>query len=195
MPNVDETAFLSQVNRIIRSEELRNSDVQHRLLKFLAYKSGLGEADGLKEYIVAIDGLGKPSSYDPRQNSAVRIQVGRLRQNLAEYYRTEGKQDEFVIDLPKGRFKLTCEPRFSAVEPQSLSSPAASLPIPRLASVSSAWSRILLLSAGLAIGTLSVYSAMHFGHTSPVAASTSPGWTSDLQDLWEPFVDSKLPSF
>ncbi|WP_165420042.1 hypothetical protein [Edaphobacter modestus] len=63
------------------------------MLTYLAEKVAGGEADQLKEYVVAIEGLGKPASYDPQQNSTVRIQVGRLRQKLAEYYRTEGLHD------------------------------------------------------------------------------------------------------
>ncbi len=103
--------LLSQIDRILHSEEFRSSEVLRRLLTYLADKAISGEADQLKEYVIAIDGLGKPSSYDPQHNSAVRIQVGRLRQKLAEYYRAEGKDDEVIIDLPKGRFRLTCEHR------------------------------------------------------------------------------------
>src|ERR1700692_1488584 len=123
---VEDKALQAQVDRILRSDEFRSLEVLRRLLKFLAEKSALGEADQLKEYAVAIDGLGKPHSYAPRHNSAVRIQVGRLRQKLAEYYRTEGKLDEFVVDLPRGRFKLTCEPRCAIVEP----TPTAPAPVP-----------------------------------------------------------------
>jgi hypothetical protein len=114
---VEDKALLSQVERILLSNEFRSSEVLRRLLRFLAEKSAAGEADQLKEYVVAIDGLGKNPSYDPQQNSAVRIQVGRLRQRLAEYYRTEGKADELIIDLPKGRFKITCEQRCTPGEP------------------------------------------------------------------------------
>ena len=106
---VEDKALLSQVERILQSNEFRSSEVLRRLLRFLGEKSAAGEADQLKEYVVAIDGLGKNPSYDPRQNSAVRIQVGRLRQRLAEYYRSEGKADDIIIDLPKGHFRLTCE--------------------------------------------------------------------------------------
>ena len=45
------------------------------------------------------------------------LQVGRLRQKLGEYYRTEGKDDPVVLDLPKGRFKLKWEVRATAAEP------------------------------------------------------------------------------
>ena len=102
-------AITAEVERILESNTFRNSDALRRLLKFLADKMLSGEADQLKEYSVGIDALGKPATYDPRHDSTVRIQVGRLRQKLAEYYRTEGKEDRLIVDLPKGRFKLTCE--------------------------------------------------------------------------------------
>src|SRR5690242_15357974 len=107
----------AQVDRILRSDEFRSSEVLRRLLSYLADKAISGQADQLKEYVIAIEGLGKPSSYDPQHNSAVRIQIGRLRQKLAEYYRTEGKEDPTIIDLPKGRFRLSCEQRSPATEP------------------------------------------------------------------------------
>jgi hypothetical protein len=104
----------AQVDRIVHSEQFRSSEVLRRLLNFLTERSLSGEADNLKEYVVAIDGLGKAASYDPQHNSAVRIQMGRLRQRLAEYYRSEGKDDPIVVDLPKGRFRLTFEQRSEA---------------------------------------------------------------------------------
>ena len=58
----------------------------------------------------------KPDSYDPRQESTVRMHVARLRQKLSEYYRTEGLEDAILVDLPKGGFKVIFEPRV-IVEP------------------------------------------------------------------------------
>jgi hypothetical protein len=190
---VDESVFFAEVDRILHSEELRNSEIQRRLLKFLADKSILGEADNLKEYAVAIDGLGKSTSYDPRQNSAVRIQIGRLRQSLAEYYRTEGKQDDLIIDLPKGHFKLTCLSRS-----ESAKSPPPSSPAPvELASgfrlTSTLWNRILLISAVLVLLVFGISTLLQQWRMHTAAATSFPGWTSDLQELWGPIVDSKLP--
>src|SRR5205823_640006 len=81
----------AEIKRILHSQTFRNAEVLRVLLRFLGEKSMSGEADQLKEYTIGIDALGKPSTYDPRQDSGVRIQVGRLRQKLAEYYRLEGK--------------------------------------------------------------------------------------------------------
>ena len=60
-----------------------------------------------------MDALGKPETYDPRRDSTVRLQSGKLRQRIVEYYRTAGLSDPVVVDFPKGHFKLT----FSRREP------------------------------------------------------------------------------
>ena len=108
-------AARKQVDRVLASNTLHASDVLRRLLRFLADKTFSGEADDLKEYSVGLDALGKPSTYDPRQDAGVRLQASRLRQKLDEYYRTEGKNDPLIIELPKGRFKIAWRPNFDTV--------------------------------------------------------------------------------
>src|ERR1700729_1396357 len=96
----------TQVQRIIQSKAFRTSEVHRNLLNYLAEKSLSGTADSLKEYTVGLDVFAKPASYDPRQESVVRMHVARLRQKLAEYYRTEGVSDPVIVDLPKGAFEV-----------------------------------------------------------------------------------------
>jgi len=105
----------SCVDRILQGGTFRNAPSSRRLLKYLVDHSLAGDADQLKEYTIGVDAFHKPDDYDPRLDSTVRIQIGRLRQKLSEYYREEGKDDELVVDLPKGRFRLICEPRSAAV--------------------------------------------------------------------------------
>ena len=93
----------AQVDRILQSDTLRNSDALKRLLLYLAEKSISGQADQLKEYTIGLDAFGKPAGYDPRHDSIVRLQVGRLRQKLTEYYLTEGKNDPVVLEAYLGR--------------------------------------------------------------------------------------------
>ncbi len=193
MNEVGESAFQTQVERILHSEELRSSDTQRRLFKFLADKAIAGEADALNEYAVATDGLGKPPTYDPRHNSAVRIQVGRLRQSLAEFYRTEGKEDDFIIDLPKGRFKLTCIQRTTLIEPPIPSPAVVAEPIGRSQSSSALLPWFLFAAVVLGVLAFGAWSLATQKRSHPASASTYPGWSPDLQQLWGPFVDSKLP--
>src|SRR5579871_1685809 len=115
---VVESDAQAQVRRILESKAFRTSEVHRNLLNYLAEKSLSGEADSLKEYTVGLDVFAKPSSYDPRQESVVRMHMARLRQKLAEYYRTEGVDDPIVVDLPKGGFKVNFEPKPVAPEPE-----------------------------------------------------------------------------
>src|SRR5215470_18642412 len=104
-------ALQSQIQRILQSKAFRTSEVQRNLLAYLAEKSISGNTENLKEYTLGLDVFAKPASYDPRQESTVRMHVARLRQKLAEYYRFEGGDDPIIVDLPKGGFVVTFEPR------------------------------------------------------------------------------------
>src|SRR5580658_7378436 len=117
-------AARKQVDRILASNTFHASDVLRRLLRFLADKTFAGTADDLKEYSVGLDALGKPPTYDPRQDAAVRLHASRLRQKLDDYYRNEGKSDSLIVELPKGRFKMAWHPR--GVE----TLPVVSVPLP-----------------------------------------------------------------
>jgi hypothetical protein len=117
-PELDLNQSQVQIQRIVSSKTFKTSEVHRNLMAYLAEKSLLGEAQNLKEYTVGLDVFGKPSTYDPRQESVVRMHVGRLRQKLTEYYRTEGVQDPVLVDLPKGGFALTFAPRPVAIEPE-----------------------------------------------------------------------------
>src|SRR5208282_5977650 len=125
---VVETDASAQVRRILESKAFRTSEVHRNLLNYLAGKSLAGDADSLKEYTVGLDVFAKPSSYDPRQESVVRMHMARLRQRLAEYYRTEGVDDPVIVDLPKGGFKVTFD--LKPVPPEPEPPPPAAIPLP-----------------------------------------------------------------
>lgn len=198
---VRDAAVLAEVERILESDTFRNSDALRRLLKFLADKMLSGEADQLKEYSVGIDALGKPATYDPRHDSTVRIQVGRLRQKLAEYYRTEGKDDPLIVDLPKGRFKLTCEesPVFpaAAVEAGDAAVTAGTVtvtPLPVKEGANRSRIAIAILSVALLAALLwGALTTMHLWQERQESALYRGMWTPELADLWMPFVASHRP--
>ena len=174
----------AQIDRILQSKTLRLSEVQRRLLTYLAERSLAGEADDLKEYTIGIDAFGKPPSYDPRQESVVRMHVARLRQKLAEYYRTEGAADPILVDVPKGGFKITFEPR-----------PAAAEPVPAAVHARSPWMRkevlalagcVVLLVAG--VGYLAARSPK-----APPRSVEASSWSPELEQLWTPLLSPSRP--
>jgi len=46
----------------------------------------------------------RPETFDPILNPVVRIEAGRLREKLREYYDADGQRDPIRIDLPKGTY-------------------------------------------------------------------------------------------
>jgi hypothetical protein len=186
----------AEIERILQSHTFRNSEVLRRLLRFLGEKSISGEADRLKEYTIGIDALGKPSSYDPRQDSGVRIQVGRLRQKLAEYYRLEGKDDPLVIDLPKGRFILSCEPanghaesrpQLETVLHEEAKTPASA---PAFAWH---WATILLATLLVLTTAWGIYAGVQLASERQFSAAARAAWTPELNELWRPFLVRDRP--
>lgn len=186
-------AARAQVERIFQSRTFRSSDVLRHLLSYLVDASLAGTSDELKEYTVAVDALGKPASYDPRQESAVRMQVGRLRQKLAEYYRTEGTHDPVVVDLPKGGFTVVFEPRKAPFEQIPVPEPPLE-PVPQ-----GGWRRReLVLAAALVIALaaaawFAVQSRQESRQVRQAAAASDVPWTPEIRQLWEPILSSNRP--
>jgi len=180
-------ATQAQIQRILQSKAFRTSEVHRTLLSYLAERSIAGTADSLKEYTVGLDVFAKPSSYDPRQESTVRMHVARLRQKLSEYYHTEGVDDPIIVDLPKGGFKVNFELRELRPEPVVVELPPE--PPPPVQT----FRRDAVLIAAL---VLAVVCAGYLGirlWQIQKATPAATAWTPELQQLWEPLVSSKRP--
>lgn len=63
-----------------------------------------GRVSELKESLIAIEVFGRKPDYDPKLDSIVRTEAGRLRARLAGYYAGEGSGDPVIIELPKGGY-------------------------------------------------------------------------------------------
>ena len=177
----------AQVERIIQSKNLRLSEVQRRLLTYLVEKSLAGEADDLKEYTIGVDAFGKPPSYDPRQESVVRMHVARLRQKLADYYRTEGAADPIFLDLPKGGFKMIFEARPAPVAAESgTAQPIAGVRSPRSR-------KRILVAAGLILAIGAAILAASRWRTARAALQAPSNWPPELHQLWEPLLTPARP--
>ena len=103
--------ILAQVERLVNSKALHKSEALCKLLRYLAQHSLDNPEDPPKEYTIATEVFGRPAEYDPQVDSTTRVQAGRLRAKLANYYATEGTNDPILIDLPKGSYALQFEYR------------------------------------------------------------------------------------
>src|SRR5262245_37655744 len=95
---------LAQLDRILHGRALHGSDNLKAFLRFIVDKSIENQESQLKEYVIATEVFGRGSDFDSRVDSVVRVQAGRLRTKLHEYYETEGKDDSLIIVLPKGQY-------------------------------------------------------------------------------------------
>ncbi len=184
----------TQVQRIIQSKAFRTSELHRNLLQYLSEKSLAGTADGLKEYTVGLDVFAKPASYDPRQESVVRMHVARLRQKLAEYYRTEGVDDPIVVDIPKGAFEVTFEPREIAIEHLSVVPPEE---VPR-AEPKQRRREPILIGLIVAAAVCALVFGVQLWRTKTVGrdrrgSADLARATPELQQLWGPLLDTDRP--
>ena len=96
-----------QIDKLIKSRSLHTSESLCKLLRYLAEHSLDHPGVALKEYQIATEVLGRPAGFDPQSDSTVRVQAGRLRVKLTEYYAHEGADDPILVEIPKGSYALT----------------------------------------------------------------------------------------
>ena len=103
---LNETAR-AQLERILASAPFANSVRSQRFLRYVVENSLREEDEALKEYTIAVEAFDRDPSYDPAVDATVRVEAGRLRSRLRDYYADEGRNDPVVIDVPKGGYRAT----------------------------------------------------------------------------------------
>jgi hypothetical protein len=184
----------AEVGRLLGSETFRNAESLRKLLQYLADASLGGQARHLKEYTVGIEALGKRPDYDPRADSSVRVQVGKLRQKVDEYYQKEGAADPVLIECPKGHFELKFLPQPAPrMEPPAVAEASELKPIAGPTLVSNRWRTATIALAGI-VAAVIVIAALVATRTVTAGRSTSSTvWTRDVVAFWKPFVESPKP--
>jgi len=71
-------------------------------LRYVVLQTLDGNADRIKAYTIAIDALGRPSSFDPQSDPSIRVMAKRLRDMLRDYYSRTTGHDVVV------QFKVGC---------------------------------------------------------------------------------------
>ena len=95
---------LGQLNRIKTSRRFTRASKLSSLLQYVVTKSLHGHANEIRQYNIAIDVFERDASFDPSTEPLVRIQAGRLRRALANYYEDEGRDDAVLISIPSGGY-------------------------------------------------------------------------------------------
>lgn len=104
------TSFSSNdVSEIVRRLEaagaLGQGGRMPALLRYLLQEEAAGRGERLRAHAIATEVLGRASSFDPQEDSIVRVEIGRLRKALDYYYATEGKDEPLRISIPRGTYR------------------------------------------------------------------------------------------
>lgn len=124
--NIPEADARAELERVLASKGFASAGRLSRLLRYIVDKTLAGEADQLKEYAVGVEVFDRDDQYDPRLDSIVRVEAGRLRSRLDEYYNGQGASAAWRITLPRGGYVARFEPRVDA--PVSVPGPAPARP-------------------------------------------------------------------
>src|SRR5208337_3231917 len=145
----------------------------------------------LKEYQIATEVYGRPADFDPQSDSTIRVEAGRLRLKLAEYYASEGAADPILVKIPKGSYHLIFEARPVEPGPQSVAPREVSPAGVAVATVPAGWRvAFILLLAGL-ITSLIVLGSLLWNRKLPESAIATPSAAraaAPLAALWRPFT-------
>jgi len=114
LPVNNRNQHLEQIEKLLTSRTLHGSESLCKLLRYLADHSVDHPGASPKEYQIATEVFGRQQDFDPHVDSMVRVQAGRLRTKLAEYYASEGAEDTIQVEMPKGTYALTFHARASA---------------------------------------------------------------------------------
>ncbi len=185
--------FFQQIDNIIKSHSLRGSESLCKLLQYLAKQAIDHPNAPLKEYQIATEVYGRPADFDPQSDSIIRVQAGRLRLKLTEYYASEGVADPIVVKIPKGSYHLIFETRAIEPRPQSVPPREVSPATVTAATVPAGWRiAFILVLAGL-ITSLIVLGSLLWNRKLPEPAMAAPGVSraaSPLAAFWRPFTSA-----
>jgi TolB-like protein/Flp pilus assembly protein TadD len=96
-----------ECEKVLTGTLFSRSQRMRAFLSYIVEKSLSGEPADLKEYRLAIEVFERRSTFDPASDPIVRVEAGRLRARLKEYYRKEGRRDDIRIECGKGGYQAT----------------------------------------------------------------------------------------
>jgi len=106
----------AHVQRVLQSPHFARAETQRKLLAYLWER----RHETVSEYAIAIEALGRNTSFDSTVDASVRVHISRLRRKLKDYYQHETGEME-LLAIPTGTHQLiVLEPHQLPTEPATL---------------------------------------------------------------------------
>src|SRR5688500_7731438 len=96
----------AELERILGSRCFQQAGRASHFLRFVVEQTLAGARERLKGYTIGVEVFGRPPDFDAQSDALVRVEAGRLRRRLVEYYASEGVGDPVRIELPRGSYAV-----------------------------------------------------------------------------------------
>lgn len=101
---IDGRPVAEALQRILSSRTFARSERLRAFLKFIVEMEQEGLAHQLKGYTIGIDVFDRGTGFDPGTDPLVRVQAGKLRKLLNQFYASEGRDEPLRILIPIGGY-------------------------------------------------------------------------------------------
>lgn len=170
---------------------LHGSESLCKLLRYLARHVLDHPGTSIKEYQIATEVFGRSADFDPQLDSMVRVQAGRLRVKLSEYYSLDGAEDPIIVELPKGTYVLAFHHRSTMpTKAASAANGATSHSAPEVATPRRNWiiaiASLMFLLAVAAVVILSLVSNRNSAQAGISHDANTP--PASMRVFWNGFV-------
>lgn len=146
----------AELAQILASKTFEDSPRLRQFLSYVVTEALDGRGSRIKGYTIAYDVFGRNDPEDAQVSAIVRVEAGRLRRHLDDYYAGEGQRSGVRISVPKGGYVPVFE---FAMDGQPAD--AATVHADRLswlpALVHQLWLRILVAGFALVIVAASIF--------------------------------------
>jgi hypothetical protein len=107
-----------QLERIVSSQAFSRADRPRHFLRFLVEHALDPEAPPVDEYLLAVEVFKRSEPFDASSDPIVRVEAGRLRHRLEDYYRGPGQDDPILIELPPRTYTPVFRCRTAPLTPE-----------------------------------------------------------------------------
>jgi hypothetical protein len=183
---------LAQIEKLTGSHVLHGSESLCKLLRYLAKHALDHPGTPIKEYQIATEVFSRSDDFDPQLDSMVRVQAGRLRAKLSEYYGANGTEDGIVVELPKGTYVLAFHHRAAVVKALSGATPDPEVQAPRATQGQRKWfATTVSLGVLLAIAAAAILGLLLSRNSAQAGFSRDEVAPAAFRVFWNGFVSGQ----
>ena len=161
------------LERILASRCFQQAGRASDFLHFVVEQTLAGAGPRLKGYTIGVEVFGRPADFDAQSDALVRVEAGRLRRRLVEYYAGEGSADPIKITLPRGTYAADYD--YVCADEPAL--PVHALPSEEIVRSQQPWRYAALMLGALLVGAVGVIawqqSSLHEAEHALAAAGQS----------------------